>query len=83
MWKNLQGSFKVMDELVDESVLEDVGPTTKCSSRLLGEEGSKGNVTNQLKNGQHFIIQSSLKITLHDTSIYRVPERKKFVWEAS
>jgi len=44
----------------------------------------KGNFTNELRNGQYFIIQSSLKITLHDTSIYRVQERKKkLVWEAN
>jgi len=41
--------------------LEEVGPTFKEVSRLLGEKDSNGNLTNKLKNGQHFIIQLSLK----------------------
>jgi len=77
------GSFKAKDKLVDVGDLRGGWPTSKCSSSLLGEEYSKGNLTNALKNGQHLIIKSSFKITLHGTSIYRVQERKKLVREAS
>jgi len=41
--------------------LKEVGPTFKGFSKLLGEEDSNGNLTNELKNGQHFIIQQSLQ----------------------
>jgi len=62
-------------------IFEEVGPTTNCSSRLLGEEDSKGNLTNELKNGQHFIIQSSLVYNL-PTPLFIRKYREKLVEEA-
>jgi len=39
-------------------ILEHVGPTTKCSPRLVGEEDSKGNLTKAKKYPRfHYTIK--------------------------